>query len=479
MHQEKLSSSPLLARLGAMATPSLVFQQRRQRLAKAMAENGVERAAFCSGWARPRNFAHNVFPFRAESHFLYLVGRHLEGAVLRLDEGSACLFVTAPAAEAALWSGPAPTLDELSRMLQIEVRPIEEDLALSETACLPPQDEESAIWFGSLLNRDVEAQSGPELTGLDAALAAAMVSVRLVHDSAALSELKAAAEVSAQAHRAGMRGTHGAQFEYSVRGTMEGSITSAGMGLAYRSIVSVHGDVLHHDSSRNPLNAGELLLCDVGAETEEGWAGDVTRTWPTSGRFSATQKEIYELVLEIQKTAIASVRPGVRFLDLHRSAGRQMAEGLVALGILRGAPDDLYERGAASIFFPHGLGHLLGLDVHDMEDLGDLAGYDRGKTRSTLPGESALRLDRVLAAAQVVTIEPGFYQSPVLLERARRDAALSETVNWSTLSRFRDVRGIRIEDDVQVTARGADVLSSAAPKEIADIEALMGTGRLG
>lgn len=456
-----------------MASSPEVFQARRQRLSALLARRGVETAAFCSGWARPRNFAHNVFPFRAESHFLYLVGRHLEGAVLLLQAGRSTLFVTPQPAEMALWEGPLPGPEELAALLELDVRPLDDLEAPDEAACLPPQDEESALWFESLLDRAIEAQSGPQLVGLDAQLADAMVELRLVHDEAAIAELRAAAEISAQAHVVGMRSTRGASHEYVVRGAMEGAIVSRGLRTSYTSIVSTRGEILHNNDSNGRIAGGELLLCDVGAESLEGWAGDITRTWPTNGRFSPAQRDVYSLVLAVQKAAIVSAVAGVRYLELHRQAGHTMGEGLVELGLLRGEAGDLYERGAVAVFFPHGLGHLLGLDVHDMEDLGDRAGYDVGAERSTQPGESALRLDRRLAADQVVTIEPGFYQSPLLLERARLDPRVRDAVVWERLPAFADVRGIRIEDDVRITSGAAQVLSASAPKEIDALETIL------
>ncbi len=456
-----------------MKRDSRIFEARRARLSRLLGARGVERAVLASGWARPRNFAHNVYPFRAESHFLYLVGLHLEGALLVFERGQFRLFVTPQDAEMALWEGRHATPRELGLELELDVRALAEFEADAEFACLPPQDEETAGWLGALLDRDIVPQSGPELEGLDAELAESMVELRLVHDEAAIEGLRHAAAVSAAAHVAGMRATRGASHEYVVRGAMEGAIAAAGMRNSYIPIVSVRGEILHNTVSRGVLEPGQLLLADVGAETEEGWAGDITRTWPTSGHFSPTQRDLYQLVLDVQLGAIDGVREGVRYLDLHRLAGRRMGEGLVDLGILKGRADDLYARGAVAVFFPHGLGHLLGLDVHDMEDLGDRAGYDAGSSRSEKPGESALRLDRVLARDQVVTIEPGFYQSPLLLERARSNPALAELIDWERLAHFADVRGIRIEDDVRVGDGPAEVLSQAAPKRIAELEALI------
>jgi Xaa-Pro aminopeptidase len=219
------------------------------------------------------------------------------------------------------------------------------------------------------------------------------------------------------------------------------------------------------------MREGDLLLADVGAETPDGWAGDVTRTWPVGRRFSATQRDAYELVLAANRAATAAVAPGVRYRDVHLTACRVLAEGLVSLGILRGDPDELVADGVHALFFPHGVGHLLGLDVHDMEDLGDRAGYAPGRSRSSQFGLSYLRLDRDLQPGMAVTIEPGFYVVPAILRDPTLSAAAGDRLVRAALERFSDVRGIRIEDDVLVTETGHDVLTSDIPSSVADVEA--------
>jgi Xaa-Pro aminopeptidase len=184
---------------------------------------------------------------------------------------------------------------------------------------------------------------------------------------------------------------------------------------------------------------------------------------------------MYEVVLAAQQAAIDAVRPGVRYLEVHQRAGRRLLEGLLELGIVRGELDDLYARGAAALFFPHGIGHLLGLDVHDMEDLGDRAGYAPGRSRSALRGDRYLRLDRDLSPGMVVTIEPGFYRIPRLLSDPEEVQDLESALDRSALQRFSDVRGIRIEDDVLVTGHGNDVLTASIPKTIEQVEACVGT----
>ena len=453
--------------LPPVSAPS-AFAARRQRLSARFSAP----ALFVSGLSRPRNFAGNRYPFRAESHFLYFVGRALEGAALLIAPGGkSTLFAPAPDPEAELWAGRQPGLDELSRELAIEVRPIDELERPEFSATLPAQDSESAIWQSELIGRDVIHGSGFELEGLDRDLAEAVIEIRLEHDEAAIAQLRFAADVADRAHRAGMRATRPGLREFSVRGPMEAAIIASGCVCSYNSIVTVHGEVLHNERHDGLLADDDLLLADVGAETPEGWASDVTRVWPARGEFSSTQRAIYDVVLASQLAAIAAVKPGVRYLDVHRASGLEMLRGLIDLGIFRGDLEDLYARGAGALFFPHGIGHLLGLDVHDMEDLGDRAGYAPGRVRSTSAGDRYLRLDRDLRAGMCVTIEPGFYQIPALLSNTSEMAGLESALDRKRLADFADVRGIRIEDDVLVTATGSDVLTRAIPKTIAEVEA--------
>lgn len=402
---------------------------------------------------------------------MYFVGRAIEGAALLVDAGQATLFAPPPDPEAELWGGRQPTLSELSRDLAIEVRPIDELDAAPFLATLPAQDAESSIWQSELVGRDIIHGSGFELEGRDRDLADAVIEIRLEHDAAAITQLRFAAGVADHAHRAGMRATRPGLREFGVRAPMEAAITASGCVCSYNSIVTVHGEVLHNERHDGLLNDDDLLLADVGAETPEGWASDVTRVWPARGEFSSTQRALYDVVLASQLAAIAAVRPGVRYLAVHRAAGLEMLRGLLDLGIFRGNLEDLYARGAAALFFPHGIGHLLGLDVHDMEDLGDRAGYAPDRVRSTSVGDRYLRLDRDLRAGMCVTIEPGFYQIPALLSNTEEMAGIEAALDRKRLAEFGDVRGIRIEDDVLVTPEGCDVLTAMIPKTAAEVEA--------
>lgn len=453
-------------------SPPAAFAARRARLAALLPRGWDAVVWLVAGHARPRNFPHNLYRFRAESHFLYLVGRHLEGAVLVFSHGEWGLFAKPPDAGDALWTGPVASLEALSESLGISVRPIDELPASENVVLIPPQDGYTALWLLEKLDREVVAGGGDQLEGAAATLADALIELRLRHDEAAIAQLRQAAIITERAHRAGMAATRPGLREAVIRAAMEQPITAAGMCPSYNSIVTVHGQVLHNEQHHHVLGERDLLLADVGAETEEGWAGDVTRTWPVSGSFTPTQRAIYEVVLATELSAIERAAPGVRYLEIHRHAGRTLLEGLAALKIVKGDPGECYEAGLAGLFFPHGVGHLLGLDVHDMEDLGDRAGYAPGRSRLPGAGDRFLRLDRDLEPGMAVTIEPGFYQIPGLTEREAA-GGLAGLIDWDELAKYGDVRGIRIEDDVLVTEDGHDVLTRTIPKTVSDVEAAM------
>ena len=451
-----------------LPTDPQTFDERRQKLQNLFSGCAI----FAAGLARPRNFPANRYYYRADSHFLYLVGMPLEGAVLSKGASGWVLYAEPPEPNAELWSVPPPSLVEIEAQLGIEVRPVDEVSIPKDAAVLPPQDVETVHWLQELLGRELDPDHAGKLEGVDRELAKAMITLRLQHDAAALTQLRQAAGATCRAHREGMRTTRPGLREAAVRGAMESTLTALGMGCSYNSIVTARGEILHNHCYEHLLESGDLVLADVGAETPEGWAGDVTRTWPVSGRFSTTQRVIYEAVLAAQEAAIAAVAPGKRFLDIHRLAGKVLLDGLISLGLLRGESDELYAEGAVGVFFPHGIGHLLGLDVHDMEDLGDLAGYAEGRERPQGLGDRFLRLDRDLLPGMVVTIEPGFYRIPALLRSPPERIAAA--IDWQELRRFEDVRGIRIEDDVLVTDQGHEVLTRELPKQAEEVEALVG-----
>lgn len=459
------------------------LRQRRQKLA--------QRVDFpvllWSGGSSARNFPANTYPYRASSHFLYFAGLPLPHVAIRLDAGRLDLFMDNPTAADRLWHGAAAPREEIAAQIGADRVFALADLsryaagaatvAVQHPATHQQQSQilNRPIWSARQLLQSQAQQPWPEdqPEAADWQLLQAIAQLRLVQDAGAIAEIRQAAAVTVQAHKTGMAATRNAPREATVRAAMEQVIQAHNMIPAYNSIVTVQGEVLHNHHYHHPLQPGDLLLADVGAEAESGWASDVTRTWPVSGQFSPTQRDIYEVVLSAHDACIQQAAPGIEYRDLHLLAARAIAAGLVDLGILRGQPDDLVDSDAHALFFPHGIGHLLGLDVHDMEDLGDLAGYAPGRQRSDRFGLCYLRLHRPLQTGMVVTIEPGFYQVPALLEQPEHREKYREQVNWDRLSQFSDVRGIRVENDVLLTEQGCEVLTADLPTGIAAIETLL------
>ncbi|MGH1341048.1 MAG: aminopeptidase P family protein [Nannocystales bacterium] len=458
-----------------------VFSNRRSALCSAL---GNQAAVIFSGGQRSRNYPANVYPYRADSHFLYLVGAGMPEAALILHAGRCELFIIPPDADDALWHGASPSLAAIGKATGVDaVRPLSELTdalqAAGEIGTLPSADPQTRAKQCALLGRTWDPARAPSvdnLDELDLTLADAMIELRLRHDPGAIDMIRSAVEATTAAHRAGMAVTKPGLLEHDIRAAMERELLARGCEPAYGSIVTVHGEVLHNTEYHHRLGPSDLLLADLGGE-HRGWASDVTRTWPVQGRFSATQRALYDIVLQAEKEACAMVKPGARYRDIHLHASLVLARGLVDEGILRGDPEGLVERGAHALLFPHGVGHVLGLDVHDMEDLGDRAGYAQGRTRSDQFGLGFLRLDRDLEPGMVVTIEPGIYLVPAILESERIAGPFlaDGTLNKEALARFADVRGIRIEDDVLCTDAEPEILSAAIPKEIADVEAAVGT----
>ena len=444
------------------------LRQRRQKLAKLIDFPAI----FWSGSPNPRNFAANIFPHRPSSHFLYFAGLPLQNAAIRLEAGKLQLFMDNPAPSSALWHGEMPSRDDIAEKIGAdEAYPmVELESYLQDAATIAVQDAASWTQQSQLLNRWVLPQRAPENADLE--LVKAVVELRLTHDEAALSEIRKAIAVTVEAHKAGMAATSTAKTEAQVRAAMESVIIANNMTTSYNSIVTVRGEVLHNERYDNSLQPNDLLLADVGAETRTGWAADVTRTWAVNGKFSPTQRDIYDVVLAAHDACINKIGPGVEYEDIHLCACEVIAEGLLNLGILQGSPDELVDIDAHALFFPHGIGHLLGLDVHDMEDLGDLAGYESGRQRSGRFGLGYLRLNRPLREGMLVTIEPGFYQVPAIVNNTQNRETFAKYVNWERLSQFADVRGIRIEDDVLVTISGSEVLTAALPTQADAVENL-------
>lgn len=426
--------------------------------------------------SQPRNLPMNLHRFRQDSCFLYFTGCDEPGAALWMDGDAELLLLTPPADDDGLWHGHVtPNVERAAALGFSATRPLAELEAVVGAATprtVAVSDPAAAARAAALAGRPLRfgAQNGDE------ELIDAIIRMRRILDPAEIAAAQATGAVSEAAHRLVMAQTRPGRSEAALVGLFEGALKAAGRQTAYDTILTVRGEVLHNHSHPNLLQAGQLLLLDGGGEAADGYAADLTRTYPVSGRFSAQQRAAYEAVLAAQTWAISAARPGVRYRDLHLGAARVLCRFLVDEGLLRGDVDALVERGAHALFFPHGLGHLLGLDVHDLEVFGDRAAYAPGRTRSPQFGTGYLRLDLDLAENMLVTIEPGFYVVPAILDDPTLRARFADALDLSVVERWLGFGGMRVEDDVLITAEGGRSLTPDLPRTVAELEAIVGSG---
>jgi Xaa-Pro aminopeptidase len=449
-----------------------VFQGRRQAL---LAATGGPVLLIGNG-LQPRNLPLNNLPFRQDSTFLYFTGCAMPGAAAVITENACELFLPLPHPDDGLWHGHLEGPEALQARFGV-------------TRVWPAQSLESACSGKTLLTMAVSDPGATDrsnrITGNrwtwagshgDEALIAAVIDLRRTRDAADIAAHRESARVSTLAHRAAMSATHPGGHERRIAALFDAVIASQGCVTAYDSIVTVRGEVLHNPHHNNPLQDGELLLLDGGAELPSGHCTDVTRTWPVNGCYSGRQRAAYQAVLAAQESAIQMCRPGTRYRDVHLESARVLTEWLVHEGLVRGNVDDAVAAGAHAVFYPHGCGHLLGLDVHDLEQFGDRVAYASGRSRSDQFGLCYLRLDRELEPGLLVTVEPGFYVAPAILDDPNLRERLKEWVDFDAAQAWVGFGGIRIEDDVLVTSDEPEVLTAAIPKSVSAVESLVGSG---
>lgn len=429
------------------------------------------------------NYKGNTYPhFRQDSTFLYYFGLQHAGmaALLDADSGEAALFGDDLTLEDVVWMGPHPTVAELAAKVGVsKTAPFEkvgEELSRAKAAgraihFLPPYRYRNMHQLQQWLGIPPEDQSGQA----SVALIKAVVSQRAHKSAEEVAEMEKALDITREMHLAVMRGAKPGVREQELAGIAEGIAVSHGGGLSYPVILSINGHILHNHDHGNILKAGDLLLGDFGAETAGRYAGDITRTIPVGGAFSARQKDIYQIVLNAEMEAIAACRPGIQYRDIHLQAARNMAEGLKALGLMKGDLGEAVAQGAHALFFPHGLGHMIGLDVHDMEDLGEnYVGYSDKVRRSAQFGTAYLRLARELEPGFAFTVEPGIYFIPELIDQWRAEKKFEAFINYDAVDAYRRFGGIRVEDNVFITETGHRVLGTPIPKMVDELEKLIG-----
>ncbi len=429
----------------------------------------------------PMNYRSNTYRFRQDSNFLYFFGLDQQGlaGVMDVESGEDMIFGDDYTLDDIIWMGPQPSLAERAKGAGVQHTKAFDKLAGTlEQAIrekrpihfLPPYRAENKL----LLEKILGIKPGDQASKASVELIRAIVALRSVKEPQEIGEIEKAMEVAWLMHTTAMKMARPGVYEHEIAGVIEGIAISAGGMLSFPLILSIHGETLHNHAHNNKLEEGRLLLMDGGAETPMHYATDHTRTMPVSGKFTDRQKDIYEIVLDAQLQAIGAIRPGKTFKSIHMLAARAIAGGLKDLGLMKGDVENAVELGAHALFMPHGLGHMMGLDVHDMEDLGeDYVGYDQEVKRSETFGTAFLRLGRKLQNGFVLTVEPGIYFIPALAEKWEQEGKFREFIDYAKVRSYLDFGGVRIEDDVLVTAEGYRVLGRPIPKTVADIERIM------
>ncbi len=460
--------------------PAATYSERRDLLRQRVTQGGI--ILLPGNIGSPVNYPDNQYRFRQDSTFLYFFGLNRAGlwAILDTDSGEDTLYGDDASMDDIIWSGPQPSLRKMAEGAGVtstaSFDKLREDLALAirkgrRIHFLPPYRAETKLEFSSLLG--ICADALHDRASIELALA--VVSLRDKKSAEEIAEIERACEIAYKMHTTAMRMCRPGATEREIAGAIEGVALQYGWGVAFPSIVSQNGETLHNHSHDGTLEKGRLLLCDAGAETTMSYCSDITRTIPVSGRFSPVQKDIYNIVLAASRRAFETAAPGKLYHDIHLEACLVIADGLRSLGIMKGDPQEAVAAGAHALFMPHGLGHMMGLDVHDMENIGEkYVGYDLETKRSEQLGVSMLRMGRRLQPGMVMTVEPGIYFIPAYMEKWRSEGINKEFINFAAAGKYAGFGGIRIEDDLLVTETGNRILGERrAPVTVAEIEEFM------
>ncbi len=455
-----------------------VYINRRNRL-KELLGTGV--ALFMGNVDAAFNYPANQYHFRQDSNFLYFFGLDHTGfaGVTDVDNNRDILFGNDVDIDDIIWMGEQPLVKDLAAKVGIEESAPYEELgkyiagALKEGRkihFLPPYRGETFIELSELL--DIPLKEIKNHVSVD--LIKAVVSLREIKDEYEIAEIEKAVATAYEMHTTSMRMAVKGVKEQKIAGTIEGIALANGGPVSFPVILSMDGQTLHNHYHGNILQEGRMMVTDAGAETEMHYASDITRTVPVGGKFNSRQAEIYQIVLNANMQAIKAVKPGIKYRDVHFLAAKTIVDGLKEAGLMKGDTETAVAEGAHTLFMPHGLGHMMGLDVHDMEGLGeDYVGYDEETKRSSQFGTAYLRLAKALKPGFVLTVEPGIYFIPALIDKFKAEGKFTAFVNYDKLESYKDFGGIRIEDDVLVTDSGYKVLGKPIPKTISEVEAVM------
>ena len=457
-----------------------VYVRRRETLLQKMRESGQSGLILFIGNAEaPAQYRDNCYKWRQDSTWLYYYGLDEPNmaAVLSIDSGNQAIFANDVDIDDIIWMGPQESVASKAASVGILKTAPYDNLAgwLKENVkgrtihIIPPSRYYNTLKLMQLLGCARVDKRVSE------ALVKAIVSQRLIKEDIEIAAIDDACALGYEMHSVGRDSIKPGILEQEIVGKMEGVTLSKGWGVSFPTILTQHGETLHNHLHDKIIEPGKLMVIDAGAESNLHYASDFTRTYPTSGKFTARQRDVYQIVYECNELAFSLTKPGTTYRDVHLAVARKMLDGLQALDLVHGDLDEMVACGIAGLFQPHGLGHNMGLDVHDMEDLGEnLVGYDPDQMRAKQLGLGSLRMARRLVPGHVITDEPGIYFIPALIEKFKKEGLGKDFVNYAKLEGYYDFGGIRLEDDVLVTPTGARRLG---PKRLPiapdDVEAAM------
>ncbi|MBP5625486.1 MAG: aminopeptidase P N-terminal domain-containing protein [Bacteroidales bacterium] len=459
-----------------------VYVARRKALLERLrGEQGI--ALFLGNVDAPAQYKDNCYKWRQDSNWIYFFGidEPRFAATVDLETGEETLYADDFGIDDIIWMGPMPSVRSLADRAGVARTASYDALGAAlkgrKVHFLPASRYYNRIKLAELLGLTPDEVTSAGKGGCAKAsepLVRAVISLRLVKEPLEIERIDAACNLGYEMHTIARRGIRPGRIEQEIVGEMEGVTLAKGWGVSFPTILTQHGEIFHCHSHEMPIEPGKLMVIDAGAEANDHYASDFTRTYPTSGRFTRKQRDIYQTVYECNELAFSLIRPGVAYRDVHLAVAAHMLDNLQQLGLVHGDVEEMVADGIAGLFMPHGLGHNMGLDVHDMEDLGEnLVGYDAGQTRSPQLGLGSLRMARKLTPGNVITDEPGIYFIPDLIRLWKREGTDKGRINYDKLETYFDFGGIRLEDDVLVTADGARRLGAQrlpiAPDEVETI----------
>lgn len=454
-----------------------VYAQRRDLLQSKMS-NGL--ILLLGNEESSMNYKDNCYHFRQDSSFLYYAGLDLAGLtmVIDVDNDVEYLIGVDVSIEDIIWTGPLPSIAELADSVGIKKsgnypmlqKILESALTKKQTFhILPPYRPENKLKLSSWLS--VSIAEIEKLVSID--LIKAVVSQREIKQDIEIDELNKAVSISAEMHMAVIRNAKAGMKEYELVAYTESVANSYWGRLAYSTILTINGQTLHNHYYGNTIKEGDMVLVDAGAETNAHYAGDLTRTFPVAKKFTQQQREVYDIVLDSLDHATNLLKPGISFKEIHAQASLRLLIGLKGIGIVKGDPNEALANDVHTLFFQCGLGHMMGLDVHDMEDLGEqFVGYGEEFQKSKSFGWKSLRLAKSLRPGFVLTVEPGIYMIPELIDRRKSEKMFLDFVNYPLLEKYKNFGGIRIEDNFEITATGANKLGTHLPRTASELESL-------